>query len=187
MPLQVLLSSIGLVFLTELGDKTMITAMCLSAQYRRPWIVLLATMIALTTSTLIAVIIGVILSAAIPVDLIIYISGVLFLGLGIYTLARRNNESPDECDTPGTFLSMVSLILFSELGDKSQIAILALAVQSVFPTMVFTGAVIGFLLLNIISVFAGIRISDRISLKTIRLVAGFVFILFGVLVIFGII
>ncbi|MCK5152510.1 MAG: TMEM165/GDT1 family protein, partial [Candidatus Thorarchaeota archaeon] len=48
MPLQVLLSSIGLVFLTELGDKTMITAMCLSAQYRRPWIVLLATMIALT-------------------------------------------------------------------------------------------------------------------------------------------
>ena len=187
MPLQVLLSSIGLVFLTELGDKTMITAMCLSAQYRRPWIVLLATMIALATSTLIAVIIGVILSASLPVDLIIYISGVLFLGLGIYTLTRRNNESPDECDTPGTFLSMVSLILFSELGDKSQIAILALAVQSIFPIMVFTGAIIGFLLLNTISVFAGDRISGKIPLKTIRLVAGFVFILFGVLVIFGII
>ena len=96
MPLQVLLSSIGLVFLTELGDKTMITAMCLSAQYRRPWIVLLATMIALATSTLIAVIIGVILSTSIPVESIIYISGFLFLDLGIYTLSRRNNDAPDE-------------------------------------------------------------------------------------------
>jgi putative Ca2+/H+ antiporter (TMEM165/GDT1 family) len=187
MPIQALLSSIGLIFITELGDKTMITAMCLSAQYRRPWIVLLATMIALATSTLIAVIIGVILSAAIPVDLIVYISGFLFLGLGIYTLASRNKEEPDTCDTPGTFLSMVSLILFSELGDKSQITVLALAVQSVFPAMVFIGAIIGFLMLNIISVFAGDKISGRISLKTVRLGAGFIFILFGVLVIFGII
>lgn len=187
MQLDVFLSSVGLIFLTEFGDKTMITAMCLSAQYKRPWIVLLATMIALATSTLIAVIIGVILSAAIPVDFIIYISGFLFLGLGIYTLAKRNNEELDQCDTPGTFMSMVSLILFSELGDKSQIAILALAVQSLFPVMVFIGAVVGFLLLNIISVFAGDFVSDKVSLKTIRLIAGIIFILFGVLVIFGII
>jgi putative Ca2+/H+ antiporter (TMEM165/GDT1 family) len=144
-------------------------------------------MIALATSTLIAVIIGIILSAAIPVDLIVYISGFLFLGLGIYTLASRNKEEPDTCDNPGTFLSMVSLILFSELGDKSQITVLALAVQSLFPVMVFIGAIIGFLMLNVISVFAGDKISDKISLKTVRLVAGFIFILFGVLVIFGII
>ncbi|MFW9850722.1 MAG: TMEM165/GDT1 family protein [Candidatus Thorarchaeota archaeon] len=186
MPLETLLTSIGLIFITELGDKTMITAMCLSAQYRRPWIVLLATMIALAISTLVAVIVGFILSTAIPVDLIIYISGILFLGLGFYSLVIRNKEEPDTCDTPGTFLSMVSLILFSELGDKSQITILALAVHSVFPMMVFIGAIIGFLLLNIISVHAGDRISDKISQKTVRIVAGIVFILFGILVIFGI-
>lgn len=187
MQLQALLETIGPIIITELGDKTMITAMCLSAQYRRPWIVLLATMIALTAATLVAVIVGVILSTAIPVDLIVYISGILFLGLGIYTLARRNNEEPDTCDTPGTFLSMVSLILFSELGDKSQITILALAVQSLFPVMVFTGAIIGFLILNFFGVFSGNRISDRIPLKSIRIIAGIVFIIFGVLVIFGII
>ncbi|MFW9955553.1 MAG: TMEM165/GDT1 family protein [Candidatus Thorarchaeota archaeon] len=187
MPLQVLLASAGLIFLTEFGDKTMITAMCLSAQYRRPWIVLLATIIALATSTLIAVIVGVILSAALPVEFIIYISGFLFLGLGIFTIARRNKQELDDCDTPATFLSMVSLILFSELGDKSQIAILALAVQSLFPAMVFIGAVMGFLFLNVMSVFAGDYISDKVSLKTIRLVAGIVFVLFGLLVIFKII
>ncbi|MDF1537748.1 MAG: TMEM165/GDT1 family protein [Candidatus Thorarchaeota archaeon] len=187
MPLQVLLSSIGLISITEFGDKTMITAMCLSAQYRRPWIVLLATMIALTISTLIAIIIGIILSAAIPVDILVYVSGLLFLGLGIYTLTRSNSEEVDTCETPSSFLSMVSLVLFSELGDKSQIAILALAVQSAFPIMVFIGAIVGFLMLNILAVFAGNSISGKVSIKLVKRVAGLLFILFGILVIFGII
>ena len=187
MPLQVLLSSIGLICVTEFGDKTMITAMCLSAQYRRPWIVLLATMIALTISTVIAIIVGIILAAAIPVDILVYVSGFLFLGLGIYTLARSNSEEVDTCDTPSSFLSMVSLVLFSELGDKSQIAILALAVQSAFPIMVFIGAIVGFLLLNILAVFAGDRISGKVSIKLVKRFAGLLFILFGILVIFGII
>lgn len=187
MPLQVLLSSIGLICVTEFGDKTMITAMCLSAQYRRPWVVLLATMIALTISTFIAIIIGIILSATIPVDILVYVSGFLFLGLGIYTLARSNSEEVEPCDTPSSFLSMVSLVLFSELGDKSQIAILALAVQSVFPVMVFIGAIVGFLLLNVLAIFAGDRISGKVSIKSVKRAAGLLFILFGILVIFGII
>ncbi len=187
MPLQVLLSSVGLVFVTEFGDKTMLTAMCFSAQYRRPWIVLLATMIALTIATFIAVIVGIILSTAIPVDMLVYVSGFLFLGLGIYTLARSNGEEVDTCDTPSSFLSMVSLVLFSELGDKSQIAILALVVQSAFPVMVFIGAIVGFLLLDILAVFAGNRISGKVSIKLVKRVAGLLFILFGILVIFGII
>lgn len=187
MPIQVLLSSVGLIFVTEFGDKTMITAMCLSAQYRRPWIVLLATIIALSISTAIAIIVGIILASAIPVDLLVYVSGFLFLGLGVYTLARSNSEEVEACDTPSSFLSMVSLILFSELGDKSQIAILALAVQSAFPIMVFLGAIIGFLLLNVLATFAGDQISEKVSIKVVKKFAGILFVLFGILVIFGII
>ena len=141
--------------LMELGDKTMLTTMCLSAQYRRPGLVLLSTMSALTASSVIAVILGYVLSATLPVGIITYVSGVLFLSLGIITLVKANNDATATCDNPGTIFGMFSLVLFSELGDKSQIAILALAAQSLFPIMVFLGSITAFLIINSIGVLAG--------------------------------
>ena len=169
----------------ELGDKTMLTTMCLSAQYRRPGLVLLATMCALTTSSIIAIMLGYILSATLPVAVITYFSGILFLSLGIFTLVRANNEVPDTCDNPGTLFGMFSLVLLSELGDKSQIAILALAAQSAFPISVFLGSITAFLIVNSIGVLAGNHAAERIPMRTVKIVVGIVFILFGLLVIFG--
>lgn len=186
MPLQALISSIGLIFLMELGDKTMLTTMCLSAQYRRPKLVLLATMIALAASSIIAVIIGYILSATLPVEIITYVSGFLFLILGIFTLVNSKSETIDTCDNPGTLFGMFSLVLVSELGDKSQIATLALAAQSSFPVMVFVGAIIGFFIVNSVAAYAGTNIAERIPIKTVKRVVGIIFIIFGILVIFGI-
>ena len=186
MPLQALISSAGLILLMELGDKTMLTTMCLSAQYRQPKLVLLATMIALTTSSIIAVTLGYILSATLPIEIITYVSGILFLSLGFFTLARADSEIPDTCDNPGTLFGMFSLVLISELGDKSQIATLALAAQSVFPIMVFIGSIMGFFIINSIAVLAGSSIAERIPIKAVKRVVGIIFILFGLLVIFGV-
>lgn len=187
MPIETLFTSIGMIFLTELGDKTMLTALCLSAQYQRPYHILLATMLALTLTTIIAVVIGVILSAALPVDLIIYLSGTLFIGLGIYTLVKNDSDESDNCDNPGTLFGIFSLIFISELGDKSQITTLALVVQLVFPIMVLVGAIFGFLIVNGVAVLLGDRLATKVPLKTVKRIAGIVFILFGVLIIFGII
>jgi len=170
----------------ELGDKTMLTTICLSAQYRRSGLVLLATMFALATSSIIAVILGFILSTTLPVEIITYVSGILFLGLGIFTLIKSNSDIPNTCDNPGTFFGMFSLVLLSELGDKSQIAILALAAQSLFPIIIFAGALIGFLVVNSLGVLAGNHVAERIPLKIVKKIVGIVFILFGLLVIFGI-
>jgi putative Ca2+/H+ antiporter (TMEM165/GDT1 family) len=187
MPLAAFISSIGLVIATEFGDKTMLTTMCLSAQYRRPYTVLAATMIALGISSAIAVIIGFILAAAIPIDLIIYISGGLFLVLGFYSLLKPDTEEIESCEDPKTFLGMISVVLFSELGDKSQLAILALAAQSIYPILVFLGAILGFLFVNIIGAIAGNGISNKISINTVRKITGLVFIFFGVLILLRII
>lgn len=170
----------------ELGDKTMLTTMCLSAQYRRPKLVLFATMTALAASSIIAIVIGFILSYTLPVEAITYVSGILFLGLGILTLVNSNSEVPDTCDNPGTLFGMFSLVLLSELGDKSQIAILALAAQSAFPIFVFLGSVIAFLIINSIGAATGYHIAERIPLKIVKRVVGIIFILFGLLVVFGI-
>ncbi len=183
--LEVLITSSTLILLTEIGDKTMITTMCLSAQHRHPAIVLLVTMLALTSSTLIAVAIGFILSSTLPLEFILYLSAALFICLGIHTLVQKKPEQADSCDNPQTLLSMFSLIFFSELGDKSQIAVLGLAAQSQFPFMVLVGALIGFLVINSIAAFAGNRLANIISMDTIRKVSGFVFILLGVFMLLG--
>ncbi|MHA1768491.1 MAG: TMEM165/GDT1 family protein [Candidatus Thorarchaeota archaeon] len=183
MPIQTLLSSMGLVLLMELGDKTMLTTMCLAAQYRHPKLVLLATMIALTTSSIIAVIIGSLLSTTLPVEMISWISGSLFIILGVYALVRYNADEPDTCDNPTTLFGMFSLVLLSELGDKSQIVILALASQSVFAVLVFVGAMVAFFIVNSIGAFAGERIAGRIPLQRVRMIVGLVFIIFGALIV----
>jgi putative Ca2+/H+ antiporter (TMEM165/GDT1 family) len=187
MPIQTFMESLGLILLMELGDKTMLTTMCLSAQYRRPGLVLLATMTALTASSAIAICIGYILSATLPVEIITYVSGILFLSLGIFTLARADSEIPESCDNPSTLFGMFSLVLFSELGDKSQIAVLALAAQSLFPVIVLLGSIIGFLIVNSIGVLAGNHAAERVPIKTIKIVVGLVFVIFGLLVVFRII
>jgi putative Ca2+/H+ antiporter (TMEM165/GDT1 family) len=186
MPIQTLLISAGLVLLMELGDKTMLTTMCLSAQYRRPRLVLIATMLALATSSVIAVIIGYILSATLPIRIIAYVSGILFIGLGVYALLNANSEEPDSCDNPGTLFGMFSLVLLSELGDKSQITILALAADSSFAIMVFIGSMMGFLIVNSLGALAGDRVAARIPLRIVKRVVSLVFILFGALIVLGI-
>lgn len=184
MPVQALLSSFGLVFLTEIGDKTMLATLCLSAQYRRPRIVLLATMLALGFASIVAVFVGVVLATALPIDFILYLSGLLFIGMGIHTLVRKTPEA-DDCKQPATFLSMVSLVLLSELGDKSQLAILALAAQSLFPLLVFTGAIAGFFTVNLVGAYSGDQVADRIPVDMVRKATGLVFIIFGILIILG--
>lgn len=186
MTFQILLESAGLVLLMELGDKTMLTTMCLSAQYRRPGLVLAATILALATSSIIAVIIGFILSETLSIEIITYVSGILFIGLGLYTLARADSEVPDTCDNPGTLFGMFSLVLFSELGDKSQITILALSAQSTSVILVFIGSIIGFLIVNSLGALAGDRIAARIPLRIVKIVVGFVFVIFGALVVLGV-
>lgn len=186
MPIQAFLLSLVVILVTEFGDKTMLTTMCLSAQYQRPIIVLAATLLALTFTTLIGVIIGVILSASLPLDIIVYLSGALFLFLGVYSLVKSKSEGVDSCENPATFISMVSLVLLSELGDKSQIAILAVAAGSPFPVMVFLGAIIGFFILNLIAIIVGDRLSRITSMNNVRIVTGLMFIAFGIAVLLGV-
>jgi putative Ca2+/H+ antiporter (TMEM165/GDT1 family) len=186
MPIETLFTSIGMIVLTELADKTMLTALCLSAQYRNPYRILLATMLALITTSIIAVVIGVILATTLPVDIIIYLSGGLFIVLGIYTLVNNDSDEIDSCEDPGTMFGIFSLILLSELGDKSQITTLALTVQSIFPIMVLIGAIIGFFIVNGIGVFLGDRLAAKIPISTVKKIAGIIFVVFGFLIIFGI-
>ncbi|NWF94733.1 MAG: TMEM165/GDT1 family protein [Candidatus Thorarchaeota archaeon] len=186
MPAQSFLVAFALVLLMELGDKTMLTTMCLSAQSHRPWIVLLATMSALVTATAVGVLIGTTLYTILPLDLLSTIAGVIFLILGVYSLSISSLEDTIDCKNPCTVSSMFSFILISELGDKSQLAILALSAQSSLPILVFAGAVLAFLTVNAVAVFAGTGLALRVKARHIRVASGVIFVVFGLLITTGI-
>jgi len=184
MSLESFFYAVTVVFLAELGDKTMLATIFLSAQYKRPGVVLLAAMGALTAATVIAVITGMIFAVTLPIDLILYFSGALFIIMGVYTMAiSRKNESADSV-TPTTFGGMFSLVFLAELGDKTQITVLALAAQSEAPIFIFIGAILGFLFVNSLGAVAGDRISEHAPIIWIKRVTGLVFIGFGILILF---
>ncbi len=186
MPLQTFLTSIGMITLAELGDKTMLTTICLSAQSRNSRIVLLATLLALSLATAIAVLIGYFLAMALPIQAIAFISGILFVILGLYTITSHNGDDVETCSNPTGFLGIMSLVLVSELGDKSQLAILALAAYSAYPILVFLGAIGGFFIVSTLGAAIGDRIAVSAHIKHIHLAAGVVFIIIGTLTIIGI-
>ena len=187
MPILTFLSTTLVILLAELGDKTMLTTLCLGAKFRRPALVVLSSILALAVASGLAIIVAVILSFALPIQIILYISGILFVIMGLHTLIYRDGTPSDYCDNPRSVFSMFSLVLLSELGDKSQIAILGLAAQSAFPIVVFAGSFVSFLLLNGISAFAGDRMAERLPIRKVQIVTGIVFIVIGVLVIFNLV
>ncbi len=181
MPLITFLSAFTFIFLSELGDKTMLTTLCLSAQNRRPWTVLFAAMLALGIATIIGVLVGMFLSLALPLEFIIFLSSILFILMGTVTLRSDDETLVCETDSPRNFFNMFALVLFSELGDKSQIVILALSSTSLYPLLVVIGALLGFLLVNLAGAFAGDRLAEKLPVRAVRITTGVVFIVFGIL------
>ncbi len=183
--LDIFLTSFSLVFLAELGDKTMLATVCLAAQYRRPRIVLLAAMAALTAATAIAVVLGALLNISLPTDILTIVSSLLFIVIGIHTIWANS----DECETipsQNSILGMFWLVFLSEMGDKTQLAAILIAAQTGLAFVVFCGAVLGLLLVNIIGAAIGAKLAENISLRKIKIAAGAAFVIIGVLILIGV-
>lgn len=184
MTVDIFVTSFILVFLAELGDKTMLATVCLAAQYRRPRLVIFVAMAALTTSTAIAVVLGSVLAISLPTEIITVLSAILFIIMGLYTLLTNSNE----CETipsQRSMIGMFSLVFLSEMGDKTQVSAILIAAQTGLALFVFIGAVLGLLLVNITGAAIGARLTENTSLQKIKLVAGLAFIIVGVLILIG--
>ncbi|MGV9170456.1 MAG: TMEM165/GDT1 family protein [Promethearchaeia archaeon] len=171
---------------TELADKTMLVAMCFGAEEQNNGRILLAVVSALMVSTFVAIVLGSGLRAIIPIDWLAYISGVLFILLGIHSLFFRDDDEETKCSSDAELGAMFSTVLISELGDKSQLAILGLAVNSAFPLAVFSGAVTAFIIVSVLSIGIGSKLGTFGEKSAIHKIAGAIFIAVGFLILLGI-
>lgn len=178
-----LVAAFVLIALTEIGDKTMIAVITLSSKHARKT-VFVGALAALTVLSILGVAVGQVLFDYVPRDIIEIAAGVLFIVFGAATLLLPEKEKESKGEKLrkwGGLSASFGLVAIMELGDKTQLSIIALSAQYGDWLLVLCGAVIGFALVTLIGVTLGAEIGKRVPEKYIRLGSGMIFLVFGVI------
>lgn len=174
-----LVSSLALVALAELGDKTQLAAITLSIR-RSAISVFSGAILAFALVDGLSVLLGGALAALLPMSWISFASGVVFIYFGIRTLVREEEGKVEVKDRGLPLLTSFSFVALMELGDKTQFAVVALASRYNQPVMVFLGMMLAFVLVTGIGVVLGATLVKRIPMKYIRVGSSAMFLLFGI-------
>ena len=184
--MEAFLVSTGIVALAEIGDKTQLLAFVLAAKFRRPLPIIAAIFIATIANHAFAAAIGTWITGLLGPDTLRWVLGASFLAMAAWTLV------PDKLDDEDTRLAgygvfMTTLIAFfvAEMGDKTQVATVALAARYDALIAVVCGTTLGMMLANVPAVYLGDRIANRVSLKLVHGIAAAVFAVLGVATLLG--
>lgn len=180
-----LLTTFGIIFLAELGDKTQLTAMALSFRFpsRR---IIIGIAAAFAVLNLLAVLVGKVLFAIIPLFWVRLVSAALFIFFGVCAV-----RGGDDGDNPSSvarqaataFRTAFLMIFMAEMGDKTQVVTASLAAQTPHLIQVFFGSTIALTAVALIGIFLGKRLLQRVPLPVIHRAAGLLFLMFGGMII----
>ncbi|MBF0357116.1 MAG: TMEM165/GDT1 family protein [Magnetococcales bacterium] len=172
------------IFLAELGDKSQLVCMTLAARHR-PKPVFFGALLAFVFLNILAVVFGAALSTWIPHNVMIYIVATLFGLFGVQTLLASEEDDDDEGEVEiksgrGIFASAFLLIFIAEFGDKTQIAVAGMA-SAAPPMTIWLGATLALALSSGIGVLVGQRFLKRIPMNILSKVTGIFFLLLAAL------
>ena len=181
-PLVDLAQTFLLILVAELGDKSMLACVALGARLRAGPVIL-GALLAFSGLNALGVLFGASVGAALPPALVAAVVAVMFLAFGAVTLLSHDDdddEAPDAAQTTGrsALLTTMSLLFFAELGDKTQLAVAALASDH-HPVAVWAGATAGLTFTSALGVWAGQTLLTRLPKRGLRLAAGGLFVAFG--------
>ena len=173
------LTSLAIVFLAEMGDKTQLLAMAFATKFR--WqTVMLGVFVATALNHLFAVFVGNYLTSIIPLHTIKIAAAASFILFGLWTIRGDKLEDEDKRFTFSPFWTVTIAFFLAEMGDKTQLATVALAAEFNTILPVWFGTTAGMLVADGIGIIAGIVLHKKIPEKQIKWFAAMVFIAFGV-------
>lgn len=185
MELSPLLTTFGLIAFAEFGDKTQLTVIALSARYDRTK-VFSGVVLAFTVVTGLGVLVGEGLLILIPENLIKTIAGLMFIIFGVLMLRSKEDcEEGNNSPVLNPFVSTFGMIALAEMGDKTQLSAITLSAKYDSPYMVFAGAILALSAISLLGIFAGRKLCEIVPISKIKIGAGALFILFGILFIAG--
>ena len=189
--MEAFLISTGIVALAEIGDKTQLLALVLAARFRKPLPIILGILVATLVNHAMAGAAGAWISAAIGPTAMRWILGLSFIAMAIWTL------KPDELDDDaagegraaaprfGVFGTTLVAFFLLEMGDKTQIATVALAAKYPSLASVVLGTTFGMMLANVPAVLLGEVAATKLPMHLVHRIAAALFLVLGVTVLLG--
>jgi len=179
------LTSAVLVALAEIGDKTQLLSFVLAARLRKPGPIILGILVATLANHALAGSVGVWLATLIPAHALPWATGLLFVGFGLWTLHPDSLDDNPKLHRAGAFVTAAIAFFLAEMGDKTQLATVALGARFESLLPVVLGTTLGMLAANIPAVLIGEALAQKLPMKAIRYTAAAVFILTGLVTMFG--
>lgn len=181
------LISTGIVALAEIGDKTQLLAFILAAKFRRPIPIILGILVATLANHGLAGTLGSWITSLLQPETLRWVLGISFLAMAVWTLV------PDEFDENdaklarfGVFTTTLIAFFLAEMGDKTQVATVALAAQYPSLLAVVAGTTLGMMLANVPAVLLGDRIAEKMPTRLVHGIAAAIFAILGVATLLGV-
>jgi len=178
--LETLLNSFLLVFAGEMGDKTQLLALVLTARFKKPWAILAGVFVAtLLNHALASWAGGWIATLFSPVTLKWLLAATFFI-FAFWILIPDKEEELKETARFGAFATTVVAFFLAEMGDKTQLATIALGARYSNIWLVTAGTTLGMLASNALAIFLGEKLLRRIPMRWVRIFSCVLFLSFGV-------
>ncbi len=187
MNLEALLVSTGVVALAEIGDKTQLLAFLLAARFKKPVPIILGILAATVVNHGLAGALGAWITASVSPEILRWVLGLSFIGMAIWTLIPDKIEEEETRIGKrfGVFGATLVTFFLAEMGDKTQIATIAMAAHYSTPLMVVIGTTLGMLIADVPAVFVGDKLAAKIPMRLVHSIAAAIFALLGLATLFG--
>jgi putative Ca2+/H+ antiporter (TMEM165/GDT1 family) len=179
--------STGVVALAEIGDKTQLLAFILAARFKKPLPIIMGILLATIVNHGLAGALGAWITAMMRPEILRWVLGLSFIGMAIWTLIPDEIEE-DETKIArrfGVFGATLITFFLAEMGDKTQIATVAMAAHYADPIFVVIGTTLGMLIADVPAVFVGDKLATKIPMKLVHSIAAAIFAILGVATLLG--
>jgi putative Ca2+/H+ antiporter (TMEM165/GDT1 family) len=185
--MEAFLVSTGVVALAEMGDKTQLLSLLLAAKFRRPLPIILGIFFATVANHALAGALGTFITHALGENVMRWVLGISFIAMAAWMLVPDRAPDP-EAKAPrwGVFGTTLVAFFMLEMGDKTQVETIALAAQYAEFYAVVARTTIGMILANVPAVLLGDKLTQRLPVRTLQIVAALMMAAIGVLVLAGI-
>ncbi|MEY4615488.1 MAG: hypothetical protein RJB66_448 [Pseudomonadota bacterium] len=179
---EIVWKSFLLVTATEMGDKTQLLALVLTARFRKPWVIMAGILVATIFNHGLAAFAGQWVSQSLSPSVLKWVLAASFFGFAFWVLIPDKDDEKVHSSTASAFFVTLVSFFFAEMGDKTQLSTVALAARFGDIAWVTLGTTLGMLVADGLAVFLGERITKVISMKWMRRVTSILFLLFGLLI-----
>lgn len=185
--MESLFVSTGAVALAEIGDKTQLLAFLLATRFNKPVPIIAGILVATILNHALAGALGAWITAVLSTEVLRWILGLSFLGMAVWTMIpdKIEEEEMQVARKFGVFGATLITFFLAEMGDKTQIATVAMAAHYPDPVLVVIGTTLGMLIADVPAVFIGDRFAARIPMKPVHGIAAAMFAVMGLATLFG--